>query len=61
MTVKLVEELLHEKHDFTLDEDMTTDPEATSYAKNDAEVREMWRDLQGPAPEFEGSMDTPTV
>jgi carboxyl-terminal processing protease len=28
--VKLVDELLHEKHDFTVDEDMATDPEAHS-------------------------------
>lgn len=41
--VKLVDELLKTPHDFTVDEEMITDPEALSYARNDAEVRNIWR------------------
>jgi carboxyl-terminal processing protease len=41
--VKLVDELLKVPHDFTIDEEMITDPEASSYAKSEAEVRDIWR------------------
>ncbi|HTN77079.1 MAG TPA: carboxy terminal-processing peptidase [Pirellulaceae bacterium] len=41
--VKLVDELLKETQDFTQDEDLVTDPEKLTYAKNDAEVRDRWR------------------
>jgi carboxyl-terminal processing protease len=41
--LKLVDELLKMKHDFTVDEEMVTDSKLTVYAKNDDEVREKWR------------------
>ena len=41
--VALVDELLAEKHDFSLDEDIVTDPDLTKYAKNDADIRDAWR------------------
>lgn len=41
--VKLVDDLLKTPHDFTIDEEMITDPEALNYARNDAEVRDIWR------------------
>ncbi|MBI3838859.1 MAG: carboxy terminal-processing peptidase [Planctomycetia bacterium] len=41
--VKLVDELLPIKQDFTIDEDLITDPDLISYAKDDAEMRERWR------------------
>lgn len=41
--VKLVEELLKTQHDFTVDEEMVTDPDLLNYAKNEAEVRDIWR------------------
>src|SRR5205085_3763728 len=40
---KLVDELVRQDQDFTVDEEMITDPDATSYAKNDAEVKDQWR------------------
>jgi carboxyl-terminal processing protease len=40
--VKLVDELLATNHDFTVDEDITIDPDATQYAKSDAETRDLW-------------------
>jgi carboxyl-terminal processing protease len=42
---KLVDELLAMDHDFTVDEQIVRDPDATTYAHNDAEVREKWRKL----------------
>ncbi len=41
--VKLVDELLNEQHDFTVDEEIITDPEKVTYAKTDSEVRDVWR------------------
>ena len=41
--VKLVDELLPQPQDFTVDEDMVTDPDKISYAKDDAEMRDRWR------------------
>ncbi len=41
--VKLVEQLVAENHDFSVDEEMITDPDMISYAKDDAEMRDRWR------------------
>ncbi len=41
--VKLVDELLVAKHDFTAKEAMVTDRDVTKYAQNEAEAREKWR------------------
>ncbi len=41
--VKLVDALVAENHDFTIDEDFVTDPEQISYAKSDADMRDRWR------------------
>jgi len=41
--VKLVDELLKEDPDFTVQEEMLTDPDVMTYPKNDQEVREQWR------------------
>jgi carboxyl-terminal processing protease len=41
--VKLVNELLPMEHDFTLDEDLVTDPDQMPYAKNETEMRDRWR------------------
>jgi carboxyl-terminal processing protease len=41
--VKLVDELLAQDQDFTVDEDIIIDPDATKYAKSDAETRDLWR------------------
>ena len=41
--VKLVDELLKVDHDFTVNEELVTDPELLTFAKNEAEIREMWR------------------
>jgi carboxyl-terminal processing protease len=43
--VALVEELLAEKHDFTIEEEITTDPDALVYPSDAAEARERWRKL----------------
>ncbi|HEY2893499.1 MAG TPA: carboxy terminal-processing peptidase, partial [Pirellulales bacterium] len=40
--VKLVDELLPQIQDFNNDEEMVTDPDVISYAKNDAEMRDRW-------------------
>jgi carboxyl-terminal processing protease len=40
---KLVDELVVQEPDFTLDEEMVTDPDLLSYAKDDAEMRDRWR------------------
>lgn len=39
----LAAELIDEDHDFTIDEEMITDPKLLSFAKNDAEARDNWR------------------
>jgi carboxyl-terminal processing protease len=41
--LKVIDEMLATEHDFTVDEEMITDPDATTYALNDAEARELWR------------------
>jgi carboxyl-terminal processing protease len=41
--VKLAEEYLNQQHDFTVDEDVIVDRDATQYPKNEAEAREKWR------------------
>ena len=41
--VKLVDMLLAQKLDFTVDEDMQTDPKQITYAKDDAEMHDRWR------------------
>jgi carboxyl-terminal processing protease len=41
--VKLVDELLAVAPDFTIDEEIVTDPNQTSYAKDGAEMRDRWR------------------
>ncbi len=38
-----IKELVAMEHDFTVDEEILRDPEAASYAKSEAEAREMWR------------------
>ena len=43
--VALVEQLVAEPHDFTVDETITTDTEALTYPRNAEEVRERWRKL----------------
>ncbi|HZZ30123.1 MAG TPA: carboxy terminal-processing peptidase [Pirellulales bacterium] len=39
----LVDELLSQPMDFSVDEDLKTDPKQLDYAKNDAEIRDRWR------------------
>jgi carboxyl-terminal processing protease len=41
--VALVQQLVREPHDFTVDESMVTDPDLIGFAKNDAEMRDRWR------------------
>ncbi len=41
--VKWVDEMLPKQQDFTLNEEMPTDPDATTYAKTEAEARDVWR------------------
>jgi carboxyl-terminal processing protease len=41
--VKWVDELLKQPHDFTVDEELIIDPDATQYARTPAEARELWR------------------
>ncbi len=41
--VKLADELLKSNLDFTVDEEMVTDPEAAQYAKSEGEARDLWR------------------
>jgi carboxyl-terminal processing protease len=41
--VKLVDELLAEAPDFTLDEELVIDPDKLHYPRTDAEVRDAWR------------------
>ncbi len=40
---KLAIELIDEKQDFSMDEEMTVDPDLANYPKNDAEARDLWR------------------
>lgn len=41
----IVEQLLDEQHDFTVDEEILRDPDLATYAKNEAEARDKWRKL----------------
>ncbi len=41
--VKLADELLAEKHDFSVDENMIIEPDDAVFARSDAEVRDLWR------------------
>jgi carboxyl-terminal processing protease len=41
--VKLADEFINAKHDFTVDEDIVRDPETSHYPKSPAEARELWR------------------
>ncbi len=41
--LKLVDELMSEPMDFTVDESLQTDPKQMTYAKDDAEMRDRWR------------------
>lgn len=41
--LKMIDELLPQQHDFTVDEEMVSDGDHASYAKNDAEARDLWR------------------
>lgn len=41
--VKWVDELLKQQHDFSVDEELVIDPDATQYARTAAEARELWR------------------
>jgi len=41
--IAMAERLLDEKHDFTLDEEIVTDPEKMAYATSPAEADERWR------------------
>lgn len=41
----VVEELLAEKPDFTIDEEIIRDPDLVRYARNEAEARDKWRRL----------------
>lgn len=41
--LKLIGELLKENHDFTVEEEMVTDPELARYARDEKESRDRWR------------------
>lgn len=41
--VKFADEYIEAEHDFTLDEELITDPDALNYATTEAEVRDRWR------------------
>jgi len=41
--VKLIDELLAEPQDFTMNEELVIDPDKLHYAKNDQELRDAWR------------------
>lgn len=41
--VKLVDELLAAKHDFTVDEELVIDSDAAEWPKDEAEARDLWR------------------
>ena len=41
--LKIIDEMLATQHDFTVDEEMISDADAATYARNDAEAREIWR------------------
>ena len=41
--VALIDDILSKPMDFTIDENLATDPKTTTYAKNDDEMRDKWR------------------
>ena len=41
--VQLIDDILSKPMNFTIDEDLATDPKTTTYAKNDEEMRDKWR------------------
>jgi carboxyl-terminal processing protease len=41
--LKVIDELLKQEHDFTVEEEMITDPELAKYAKDEKESRDRWR------------------
>ena len=41
--VKIADEYLAGPHDFTVDEEMVSDPDAAKYATGDTEARDLWR------------------
>ncbi|MGH7192754.1 MAG: S41 family peptidase, partial [Candidatus Saccharimonadales bacterium] len=41
--VKLVDEMLATKHDFTVDEELVIDPDVAEWPKDEAEARDLWR------------------
>lgn len=41
--LQLAEQLLSVRHDFTVDEEMITDPDQTDFPRDEAEAREKWR------------------
>ncbi|HTU24172.1 MAG TPA: S41 family peptidase, partial [Pirellulales bacterium] len=41
--VKLVDDLVKQNHDFSVDENMVVDPDAAVFAKTDDDVRDLWR------------------
>jgi carboxyl-terminal processing protease len=41
--LKMIDEWLKAEHDFAMDEDMVTDRDLRTFAKNDDEAREIWR------------------
>lgn len=41
--VKLVDELLKERHDFNVEEEFVTDQELTNFPRDEKEARELWR------------------
>ncbi|HEY2838728.1 MAG TPA: carboxy terminal-processing peptidase [Pirellulales bacterium] len=41
--VKWVDEILKQKQDFTIDEELLLDPEKGNYAKDETEARDLWR------------------
>ena len=41
--LKLIDELLKQEHDFTVEEEMITDPDLAKYAKDEKDARDRWR------------------
>jgi carboxyl-terminal processing protease len=42
-TIPWIEEYLHAQHDFTVDEELPTDPETIDYAADEAALKDRWR------------------
>ncbi len=41
--VAMANAMIDQQHDFTVDEELNTDPDAVEYAKDDAEMKDRWR------------------